>query len=130
MVEYPVGSPGVNHKNAAFYGGFAKGDLMQLAQAGGLADCVDVKQVDYLLAKARSVLEVGAGYGRVVNYLLSHYSSLKVSAIERDPRYFRRLCSAFAHQAQIIKGDILSYQSNHKYDLIMWMWAGICEFFM
>ena len=98
-----------------------------VAAQGGLDDCCDLKSIDHYIKPARSVLEVGAGYGRVLSYITKTYNKNHLSGIERNEKLYKFLVTKFPH-VKIILADINNFKAESKFDLILWMWGGLSEF--
>ena len=88
----------------------------------------DLDAIFPMLSNVNSILEVGAGSGRVLRFLQQHLPDKKVAAIEQVPAYCDSLNQHFGDYANIIQGDILTYQPHCKFECILQMWAGICDF--
>lgn len=117
-----------NEINAAYYEHIPTEIQRNFAEIGGLDTCCDLKQIEQFLFDAKSILEVGAGYGRILNYLINNKFGNKISAIERSSKFYNYLKNNFSNHAEIIYANLMKFQSNDKYDLILWMWSGISDF--
>ncbi len=76
-------------------------------------------------------MEVGAGYGRVISYLLDHSFSGKITAIERCNTSFNYLKNQFSHHTNVklVQGDIHDCDKiTEKFDLILFLWSGLADF--
>jgi len=119
-----------NKDNNAFYETVKVEGLKELAEKGGLASCCDVKALEPYWSQAQSILEVGAGYGRVIDYLLKHQFKGTITAVERCDVFCKYLEEQFgAHQqVQLLQGDILSLGDIGRYDLILVLWTTVADF--
>jgi SAM-dependent methyltransferase len=99
----------------------------QKAVQGGLDNGCDVKAIKKYIKNAKSILEVGAGYGRVLNHIIKNGFKGKLFALEREQKLCRFLEKQFL-QAHIIRADIRQFIIKQKFDLILWMWASLTEF--
>ncbi|MGD9153719.1 MAG: class I SAM-dependent methyltransferase [Gammaproteobacteria bacterium] len=100
----------------------------QGAVQGGLDTGVDVKNLEKYIDKAKSILEVGAGYGRVLSHILNQGYTGKLVAIERDKKFYQFLQSQFYGRVKIFCSDVMNFCPDDKFDLILWVWASIFEF--
>ncbi len=82
---------------------------------------------DYIF-NATSILEVGAGYGRVLNYLTNHKFLGKITAIERSKKCTNLLIKKFGNKINILNQDLKHLQIKNEFDLILWMFSGISDF--
>ncbi len=117
-----------NYQNIFFYEEVAGGLLQELAIIAGLNNCCDIELIKPYIANANSILEVGAGYGRVLDYLVKQELSCKISAIERGEKFCEILKSKFAMHVNIYQTDLHDFQAFEKFDIILWMWSGIADF--
>ena len=123
-----------NVSNASFYKEHAssekEGVLKTAAESAGLQNIIDLDLIwsDYFGPKT-SVLEIGAGEGRVISGLLSKKFEGPIFAIERQPAFVSLLEKKYAsnRQVQIIKGSILD-EPLPTVDVALWLFAGISEF--
>ncbi|MGD9108172.1 MAG: class I SAM-dependent methyltransferase [Gammaproteobacteria bacterium] len=100
----------------------------QIAIQSGLDTGVDVKTIKKYIRNANSILEIGAGYGRVLAHILNQGYQGKLVAVERNQRFCQFLQSQFYGRADIICDDVANFKTDEKFDLILWMWTGIFEF--
>jgi phospholipid N-methyltransferase len=100
----------------------------QIVIDSGLDDCCDIKAISTYVSQAESILEVGAGCGRILDYLISSGYAGKLVAIERISKFCDLLEDKFSNRVEIINADILDFTTDKKFDLILFMWTGICEF--
>lgn len=117
-----------NKDNKAFYEKVPIGYFIDVATQGGLDDGNDILAIKHYIKNTGSILEVGAGYGRVIENLLKQGFCGHLTAIERNPVLCKHLQENFGEKIEIICHDILHTTLTNKYDLILWMWTGICEF--
>lgn len=102
--------------------------LIELAQAGGLYQCVDLKKINHIIKDSKVILEVMAGYGRTIEYVARHNPQATITAIERDPMCCSHMRKKFGTSLNIIQSDVLNITLSPQYDLVLWLWSGICEF--
>lgn len=117
-----------NQNNARFYENISIQEVKTLSIEGGLEDGCDLDLIKDYIDNAPSILEVGAGYGRVLNYLFKHNYPGKITAIERSKKFCKYLHNEFANKVQLYEADLLDFDINDKFDLILWMWTGIADF--
>jgi phospholipid N-methyltransferase len=118
-----------NSENNTFYERVNADGLKKLAEQAGLASCCDIELIKPYWSHAQSILEVGAGYGRVIDYLLNQGYSGKITAIERCQVLFNHLTPLYADKVNLINDDLLTHNfKNEKFDLILWLWSGMADF--
>lgn len=119
-----------NASNNQFYESLkAEGLKYYAKEKAGLDTGCDLDMITSYLEAATSILEVGAGYGRVLDYILKNNFSAKVSAVERSQILFNFLKKKYKKEINL---NYLDIQDNSKikkrFDLILFLWSGISEF--
>lgn len=116
-----------NADNHSFYDN-AEVILTDWSKMGGLTNCPDLKAISAYIQKANTLLELGAGFGRVMQYLSNHYPDKQLFAIERSQQLYTKLQQLNLPNTTLYHSDIQKFNSNLKYDLILWMWSGLTDF--
>lgn len=101
-------------------------ELMEDAERGGIDSGEDINLLWPYLRDKKNVLEVGAGYGRVIKKLNSLGFEGNITAIEQQSHYVKFLKEHYSN-SNIIKEDFINYEFNQKYDSILWLFSGIIE---
>ncbi len=118
-----------NYDNISFYETITLEAFQRLALIAGLANCCDLTLIQSYISKTTSILEVGAGYGRVINHLIEQNFSGKISAIERSNKFYKILSSKYHNKAKILQMDIHDLDPlKQKFGLVLWMWSGMADF--
>lgn len=111
-----------------YYNNFPTDNLKKLPIIGGFASGEDVKLILPCINMARTILEVGAGYGRVVNHILESGYTGKITAIERCKKLYDYMKMTLPSTIKLIHGDVRYHQFQEKFDLILLMWSNISEY--
>lgn len=101
--------------------------LPALAYMCGINDYRDLKPWANLIKNSESILEIGAGYGRVLDYILSIRRKGKLSAIEINSHLADLLKVKYKNKVKVTNGNLLdkkNYQTK-SHDLVLWMWGSI-----
>ena len=101
--------------------------LEQWASLGGLNSCPDLLAIADYITPAKTILEVGAGLGRVINFLTNTYPQKKITAIEKNPALCELLMKK-QNSVEIITADIMTLHTKKNFDLILWLWSGLTDF--
>ena len=119
-----------NKDNNAFYEAVKADGLKELARKAGLVSGCDMKVLTPYWSKVESILEVGAGYGRVIDYLLGHRFKGAITAVERCNALFEHLETQFGEHKNVhlVHQDILELDTTHRFDLVLLLW-GCCANF-
>lgn len=119
-----------NRDNHPHYDRMSVEILRSFAERTGLIPPIDVYRILAELGYVpSSVLEIGAGTGRVVDALLDKVVGAKIFAAERTPNYITSLYDQYAaiDRVEILVGDVSSI-TLPRVDLTLWLWSGIAEF--
>jgi 2-polyprenyl-3-methyl-5-hydroxy-6-metoxy-1,4-benzoquinol methylase len=117
-----------NKSNQDFYEGVSIEQFKEWAKLGGFDEGCDLDLILPHLKKAKTILEVGAGYGRVVGYLLKQNLSAEISAIERSKSLCEYMEKLYGSRADIICGDLGETNFYKKFDVVIWLWSNISDF--
>lgn len=117
------------HKdNLAVYEEVSLSFFEEFAKQAGLDDHCDLKQIDQYIKSADSILEVGGGSGRVLDYFKKINYAGDVTAVEWSKPLYDHLQNNYGDSVDIVHTDIMDYHPEKKFDLIVWMWGGINDF--
>jgi phospholipid N-methyltransferase len=120
-----------NTSNKEFYHRLPLSVFQSFAEQGGFVACKDVELVyaEYL-SHATSILEVGAGYGRVVDFLIKNKFPNTITALEQAQELVDLLTKKYRSlkNVQVLHFDLLHDEFTAKYDCILWMFSGLVDF--
>lgn len=103
--------------------------IQVFANEAGMNEYPDIKAIEPLLQQAHMILEVGAGYGRVIEGLLQAGVTAHITAVEQSNYFYQKMISRFdSTKLSIIHENILKYATRERYDLILWLWSGCMDF--
>lgn len=114
--------------NIAFYECMQLQKFHELAQITGFHTNPDLKLIFPQLQHARSVVELGAGYGRCVFGLLEMGYTGKIYAVDRIQRLLE-LIEQQDRTGQVVSlhQDIRELDLPEHTDAVLWLWSGILE---
>lgn len=118
----------MNDANIEFYRRIGASKLQELAALQGLAQTPEIPLLMPIIKDAQLLVEIGAGYGRIVKGLKNNGFQGKVVAQERCPELCQVLRQDCNGDAEIFEADIKRQQYPQKPDVLLWMWSGILEF--
>lgn len=117
-----------NVDNAEYYESIPIATFKKYAVLGGFQSGCDIDMFFEFIKNANSVLEIGAGYGRVLENLIVRGYTGNLYAIERSKKLFTYLQENFHDRVNLINADISHFQPDSKFDAILWMWSSISDF--
>jgi len=110
-----------NTDNTAIYENMPIDEFYKIAVLSGLDTGKDIEVIWKYIQSAKSILEVGAGYGRVLNHLITRGFNGTLSAVERSKKLSHWLKSQYQHCVTLHEGTVMAAKSGRQYDLILWM---------
>lgn len=116
-----------NDKNFLFYENIGVDTFKDLAEKGGFSTYHDLELAFPFIKSADSILEIGAGYGRCIDYLRKKGYKGKLIAVEQSTALVNHLKDRFS-DVNIMHGDIKKLELSQKVDSALWMWSGILDF--
>lgn len=118
-----------NQDNIDFYEAEPILDVLKgYATVAGFDKHCDAALISHLLLDAKSIIDIGAGYGRTLTYLIENDYSGELYALERSKRYCNILRDSFNNKVTIFETDIQSFNTDKKFEVAIWMWSGISDF--
>ncbi len=118
---------GYNDKNIDFYRHIKMETFQHLAGVIGFHTDVDVDILFPIVKEAKVLVELGAGYGRVVKALLQKGFAGKIIAVERIEEFIAYLKQHIPEIVVLQQQDIKHLQLTEQVDAITWLWSGILE---
>ncbi len=122
----------MNKGNSKFYNSFPLGMLNNhFAESAGLKCAFELnhKTIEKLIYSSNSIIELGAGEGRIIDGLIKKDYLGRIYAVERSKIFLNYLKKKYASMKNIfiLKGDLLK-DDLPKTDLGIFFWGGILEF--
>ncbi len=114
--------------NRDFYDRMEVDYLRRAADWAGLQASPDVEHLWPRVGEAESLLEIGAGYGRVLGALICRGFRGRLVAVERSPHFVRALHERFGERVEVRQGEGTSAAAGEQFDVVLWLWSGITEF--
>ncbi|PWJ43675.1 methyltransferase family protein [Sediminitomix flava] len=91
----------------------------------GLDQGEDIDEIYDEISKADRVLELGSGYGRVIEVLRRKGFKGVISGVERSLKLREYVQNTFNEDVRLFKE--LPLELNEKFDAILYVWSGILE---
>ncbi len=102
--------------------------LKQYAVEGGLESGADIDRAWNYIKNASTILEVGAGYGRVIKCLLARGYKGQITAVEHSEHMFKYMEENYRNKVNLFRENIVDFCHSEKFDTILWLWSGISDF--
>ncbi|HVD99408.1 MAG TPA: class I SAM-dependent methyltransferase [Cytophagaceae bacterium] len=118
----------MNDKNLLFYNNIGLDPFMELSVKGGFSSYKDMEMIAPYISPDDSILELGAGFGRCLNYFIDKGHKGKLTAVEYSTSLLNYLKEKFSEKVEILDADIKKLELKEKYDVALWMWSGIIDF--
>ena len=117
----------ISDLNLDFYEKISPEKFHYFSEVIGMNVGNDIEIVFPIIKEAQHIIELGSGYGRVIEHLLKKGFQGKITAVERSNAYCKLLSDTFRDTISISQQDIKHLQFDFKVDAILWMWSGITE---
>jgi len=89
----------------------------------------DLHLLRLYIAQSGRILEVGPGFGRVLDFLLTvSAGSSSITAIEASELIYRQLSLRYGSQVNLQYGDVLTAPLSGNFDLALLLWGTIVDF--
>ena len=118
----------INERNFNFYNQIGIDTFQSLAQDGGFSTYVDLEIAYRYIQPNENIVEIGAGYGRCIEFLCCKKHQGKIIAVEQSGKLCKYLHEKYDSSVEIIEGDIYTISFDQKIDSALWMWSGIIDF--
>lgn len=118
----------MNDKNIHFYNNLGVDPLKELSEVGGFSSWKDLEEVYPYIQNVSSVLELGAGSGRCLDFFLHKGFKGHLIAVEKAESYLDYLRKNYSDKVEVIDQDIKKLRLKEKVDVILWMFSGIIDF--
>lgn len=118
----------MNDKNLPFYNKLGVDPFKALSIQGGFNTYVDLEMVYPYIKDSQSIVELGAGYGRCLDFLISKDFKGKLIAVEKSIPFLDYLNENYADRVEILDQDIKKLKLKNKVDAALWMFSGIIDF--
>jgi SAM-dependent methyltransferase len=118
-----------NDSNLEFYDKIDIEKFKEFTLMTGFDNCPDIELLKPFWQNKSKVVELGAGYGRVIDYLLEQGFAGEIYGVERVQAFVEYMQQKFknAQQVKILKQDIKVMELPTKVDLLLWMWSAVME---
>lgn len=119
-------------KNKEFYENFPVGKLNgEYALNAGLSNAYELEHpiIKNFVNKLKTILEIGSGEGRIIQWLIDQGYDGKIFAVERSKPFLDYLRKEYSqyNNIEILEKDIIN-DSLPGVDLGLFLWSGILEF--
>ena len=117
-----------NDRNIDFYNNIGIDNFKSMAVKGGFDGFKDLQIVFPYIKNCSSLVELGAGYGRCLEFLISKDFRGKLIGVEYSPILYQHLATYFDGKATILQQDIKRLKLETPVDAALWMWSGFIDF--
>lgn len=117
----------VTDENFSFYKRMDLKDFKHFAHLTGFDTGIDIEILFPYLKDIKELVELGAGYGRAIHFLLEKGYEGKLMAVDRVEKFLELLKEKYGERINTLHQDIRNLKLAHPVDGIMWLWSGISE---
>ena len=114
--------------NYGFYEGMKLENFMHFAELTGFDTGIDIDVIYPYIKDFGRIVELGAGYGRAIDFLRKKGFAGEIVAVERIEHLIDYLKEHYGgHIQECICQDITRISLDQPADAIIWLWSGILE---
>ena len=117
-----------NSENRKIYDQYDFNIVDSLLKRSGLGNNIDLELLQPYVIQSESILEVGAGLGRVLQFFIRNKFHGNLSAIEQSSSFCKSLANRFDKRVNIFQENLLEFHIQCKYSCILWLWCGVYDF--
>lgn len=118
----------MNDKNIQFYNNLGVEPFKKLSEVGGFSSHKDLDLIFPYIEGSNSIVEVGAGFGRCLDFFINKGFEGRLIAVEKAVPYLEYLHKHYADRVQILDVDVKKLELDEKVDTVLWMFSGIIDF--
>jgi len=107
-----------------FYDSILLDDFLEAAKRAGLKDNPDMKKIAPFLKNAKKILDMGAGYGRCLEFLVNNFSG-EIHAVEFSDNLVELLKRRFLPRVYIYKQDMRKLNVGNGFDIVLSNWGSV-----
>lgn len=89
------------NKNAGYYGKMEPQELKPYAKATGLENNPDIQAIHSYVSKAKKLVEIGPGYGRVIDDILQRTPQTPILGLESQPSWAAYLQDKYRSESRV-----------------------------
>jgi phospholipid N-methyltransferase len=119
-----------NKSNKQFYNHVPLEVFKDMTKQGGFSDYKDLKLIADSIPSAAHVLELGAGYGRCIDFLLARNHTGLITAVEHSASLLTVLREKYIDfpQVEVVEEDLNTTVHVFKADVVLWIFSGLLDF--
>jgi len=108
----------------AFYNSISLDDFLKAAERAGLKNNPDMEKIAPYLKNAKKILDLGAGYGRCLEYLANTFEG-EIHAVEFSHNLANFLIKKFSPRVHIYEQDMRNLNVGDGFDVVLSNWGAI-----
>jgi hypothetical protein len=119
-----------NDQNIAFYEAIGESEFKKFAESVGFSAFKDLFVAGAHISPDDVLLEIGAGYGRCLDYFIQTNHRGEIHAIEKSKSLFEILHAKYSGHSgvNIYLADVKALDLSVSVDVALWMWSGFADF--
>jgi phospholipid N-methyltransferase len=119
-----------NESNKMFYSNVPLHVFKDMAKQGGFSEHKDLKLIATQIPSNATVLELGAGYGRCIDFLIERKHTGKIIAIEHSDSLISELEEKYKGitNVNIVQDDLNTTKQNFEAEIVLWIFSGLLDF--
>lgn len=114
-----------NHKE--LYENISIKEMRELVIKSGLDKHPDLESIKNHL-DGESIIEIGCGYGRNINWLLDNTEASSIIGVEISNNLYTEARKNISPRLSIIHGNFLDMSFKHSFDAALLLWTGVTDY--
>lgn len=116
-----------NADNRDFYENVPVEALQEFIITGGLRNNIDLELAYPAIQKSANIIEIGAAYGRVIDFLLEKKFKGSITAVERSKSFYDHLKQKYDDNIDLIHADIEDLNFKDQFAAVLFFWSSLSE---
>lgn len=119
-----------NKTNKDFYKNVPLSVFQGMTEQGGFSAYKDLKLIANHIPSESTVLELGAGYGRCVDFLLQQKHTGLIVAVEQSEPLFEVLRDKYSRvdNVNVLHEDLMTMKDQFQAGVVLWIFSGLLDF--
>jgi len=108
----------------SFYDSISLDDFLKAAERAGLKNKPDMEKIAPYLKNAKRVLDLGAGYGRCLEFLVDNFNG-EIYAVEFSHKLAEFLKERFSPRVKVYEQDMRNLNIEGSFDIVLSNWGAV-----
>jgi len=117
----------MSEHNIDFYQNIDLDFFKNIAVLQGFDTCYDLDIIFDIIKDSKNLVELGSGYGRILQGLLNRHFEGKITGVERSKKMIDYLQKHLSKDIELLNQDYRFFEMSQSPDVVLLIWSGILE---